>query len=165
MQNDNEYIMALDLSLTNTGIAIFDNNENVVYIDNAPTDSKDCYPLRLKAIFDKIRELANQYSPSVIVIEKGFTRFHASTQALFRVQGVVMLAVYNYLQIFYSPSTIKKCVAGKGNASKSAVLQEVVKIYPDVDIKNTDQSDAIAVGITYFRKSKNGGEVWNGQYL
>lgn len=151
--------MALDLSLTNTGIAIFDNNQNIIHIDNATTDSKDCYPLRLKIIFDKIKELANKYLPSVVVIEKGFTRFHASTQALFRVQGVVMLALYNHLQVFYSPSTIKKCITGKGNASKDAVLQEVIKIYPDVEIKNTDQSDAIAVGITYFRKSKNGGEI------
>lgn len=158
MQNEKKYIMALDLSLTNTGIAIFDNNENIVCIDNAPTNPKDDYPLRLKTIFDKIKLLAEQYLPSVIVIEKGFTRFHASTQALFRVQGIAMLALCDYKQIFYSPSTIKKYVAGKGNASKNTVLKKIIEIYPQIEIKNTDQSDAIAVGVTYFKKLKEGKE-------
>jgi Holliday junction resolvasome RuvABC endonuclease subunit len=146
--------MALDLSLSNTGIAIFDEEENVIELGSAPTNRKDSYAVRLKTIADRVQYFASKYLLSTVVIERGFTKFHASTQALFRVQGAVMLVLYKYPQIFYSPTTIKKCLSGKGNASKDLILEKVLKIYPTVEVSNTDESDAIAVGVTYFKKMK-----------
>ena len=154
MHENDKYIMALDLSLSNTGIAIFNKKQEIISIDNIITNPKDDYPIRLKTIFDEIKKFEKKYSLSTIVFERSFSRFHKSTQSLFRVQGVAMLALYKYSQFFYSPSEIKSCLTGKGNASKQSVLNSVQKIYPKIEIDNTDQSDAIATGVTYFRKEK-----------
>ena len=145
-------ILCLDLSLSCTGVAIFDKNQNVIFTDTIPTDSKDEYAYRLKIIADKIDYLATRYPPSVVVIERGFSRYHLSSEALWRVQGVAILMLWEYKQIFYSPSTVKKCLTGRGNSSKDEVKGAVLKIYPNLKIETNDISDAIGLGITYFRK-------------
>src|SRR5690606_16203284 len=47
-------------------------------------------------------------------------------------------------------SAIKKAVAGKGGADKEEVADGVRKILgKDIDFKSDDESDAVAVGLTY----------------
>lgn len=152
MEEKEEYILCLDLSLSCTGVAILDKDQKVIFTDIIPTDSKDGYPYRLKIIADKIKYLATRYPPSVVVIERGFSRYHLSSEALWRVQGVAMLMLWEYKQILYSPSTVKKCLTGRGNSSKDEVKEAVLKIYPSLKIETNDISDAIGLGITYFRK-------------
>lgn len=60
----------------------------------------------------------------VLVRERGFSRFAAETQALYKVMGVTDLAAWQGFERRFeelAPARIKKLVAGRGNASKDAV--------------------------------------------
>ena len=46
------YILALDISLANTGGSVFDENGNVIDVFSVPTSSKDLIQVRLKKIAD-----------------------------------------------------------------------------------------------------------------
>ena len=157
MQRKNGFIYGLDLSLSNSGVAICDDiSKKFVHISSISTNSKDNYPDRLKTIADAIQELSGKYPPKIVVFESGFYRYPKSTQALYRVQGAVMYILSDYDQLFYPPSTIKKVVCGKGNASKELVQKSVLRQFPNLEFENMDQSDAVAVVITYLKEDGNG---------
>ena len=84
-----KYIYALDLSLNSTGICIFTDDGKFVEILTIDTHSEKETKLKLKQIGSDFIKLINTYPPSKIIIEQGFTRFNASTQAIFRVHGLV----------------------------------------------------------------------------
>ena len=110
--------------------------------------------MKLKIIADKMLELRKKYSPNKIIFEKGFCRFAASTEAIFKVVGVVSYLFNDIEQIFYAPTTVKKTVGGKGNLKKDELREAIRKLYPSVEFNNLDESDSFAVGITYFMIDK-----------
>jgi len=148
------YILALDLSLSDTGGCIFDINGNPIELFSIPTDKKNKFSLRLKTIGDYLLYIKDKYDINLLVLERGFSRFNKSTQTLFAVHGVVNYLFYNLEQIYYAPSTIKKMVAGNGRADKKDVEIEVLKRWPDLIFSNNDESDACAVGLCYFLDQK-----------
>ena len=144
------YILALDLSLSNTGCCIFDGKGIPLELVSIPTNSKDTHGQRLKIIADKLLEIRSKYNISIVVLEKGFTRFNTSTQTIFKVHGIANYIFYDCEQIYYAPSTIKKIVCGKGNADKDEVKTIIKLIFPSLDFKNNDESDAASIGYAYF---------------
>lgn len=146
------YVWALDLSLSNSGISIFDEFGNNVYIDSIPTTTKDDTAVRLHLIANKLLEIKNQYPPSKIIFEKSFHRFNVSTEQIYRVVGVVEYLFWNIDKIYYASTTVKKEVTGKGNSKKPDVEKNIKSKYPDIKFKNLDESDSFAVGLTYFYK-------------
>ena len=44
-----------------------------------------------------------------------------------------------------APAKVKKIATGKGNASKAMVQEAMEKIFPDQQIRNHNQADALAV--------------------
>ena len=143
-------IYALDLSIALTGVAIYNDKKEVVFIGSIATYPKDTHGVRLNMIKEYISELMVDFPPSKIVIERGFTRFNKATQVLYMVHGVVLELFKDYDVIYYPPKTIKHAITGKGNASKLEVRESVQQYFPDIDIKNYDESDALAIGLTYF---------------
>ena len=99
-------------------------------------------------------DLKIKYPPSVAVIEQGFYRFHLATQQLYKVQGIANLAYYDIPIVYFSPISVKKAVTGNGRASKDEVAEAVLKKYSGVTVLDNDQSDAIAIGATYFQNIK-----------
>lgn len=152
----NKYIYGLDLSLSNSGIAIFNFDGLPEFVGSVATKSSDKYPTRLKIIADEIIRLTEKYPPKIAAFESGFYRFPASTQALYRVQGVLMYLLHDVEQFFYPPSKVKKIVTGKGNASKKSVQEFVKHRFPELEFDNTDQSDAVGVIIAYLESDFNG---------
>ncbi len=150
MQNEEKVLMAVDLSLSNTGVAIFSLDGKPIKVISISTDSKKERGERLKEIADGIIEIKQGYNLEEIVIEQGFSRYALSTQALYNVQGVILYLLCEYPHFFYAPSTIKKVITGKGNASKAKVQEIVSEIFPDLKIEDNDQSDAVAAGIAHL---------------
>ena len=146
------YIFALDLSLNSTGVCIFTNDGQFVKALTIDTHSEKETRLKLKIIGKELINLMKDYPPSLAVIEQGFSLFNASTQALFKVHGLVNYLFSDYIQVYYAASTVKKVIAGKGNAKKEEVLGAIKAKYPDVVLADLDQSDAFAVGLTFFTK-------------
>lgn len=144
------YVYALDLSLNSTGVCIFTNDGKIVEIMTIDTHKEKETKLKLKLIGDDFKKLMKTYPPSVVVIEQGFTRFNASTQAIFRVHGLVNYLFCDYEQIYYPSTTVKKVVGGKGNMSKEELQKSIIEENSRVDFDNYDESDAYAVGLTYF---------------
>lgn len=144
------YVYALDLSLNSTGVCIFTNDGKIVEIMTIDTHKEKETKLKLKLIGDDFKKLMKVYPPSVVVIEQGFTRFNASTQAIFRVHGLVNYLFCDYEQIYYPSTTVKKVVGGKGNMSKEELQKSIIEENSRVDFDNYDESDAYAVGLTYF---------------
>ncbi|MFF3146811.1 crossover junction endodeoxyribonuclease RuvC [Streptomyces sp. NPDC057927] len=145
-----KYLYGLDLSMKNTGVTIFDlETKKPVYIGSIETKDKHSHGERLSYISQYILKLKEKYPPSIIAIERGFSRFNTSTQVIYRVHGVVNYLFHDIEQVYYPPKKIKEAII-KGDASKKLVRQVIERNYPDVKFKNEDQSDSFAIGLTYM---------------
>jgi Holliday junction resolvasome RuvABC endonuclease subunit len=154
------YIWGLDLSLANTGITIYDTEkQEFVYIGSINTEKikkrKGLYhnAIKLKFIYDELTALKEQYPPSVVTIERGFSRFNTATQVVYRVHGLVNFIFHDVDQIYYPPKTVKEAIV-KGDATKAQLQNAINAIYNDITFANEDESDSFAVLLTYLIKEK-----------
>ena len=152
------YIWALDLSLRNSGFCVFDDKRNILQIGSIPTTAKDSDGVRLKTIADSLIKVSKKFPADIIIIEKGFFRFYKASQQLNKVLGLVNYLFWDIKQVYYAPTTIKKTITGSGKAKKEEVKDCVLLEYPNISIENDDESDALAVGLTYFKKTEEIGE-------
>ena len=81
-----------------------------------------------------------------------------TTLKLGRAQGAAMVAAMraDISVSEYAPSTIKRMITGRGNASKeqvSAMLQYMLKIPETAMMEKNDATDAIAVAMTHHLQS------------
>lgn len=136
--------------MTNTGVAIFDDKKQPIEVLSVPTDSKKSYGERLQTIASKLIELKKKYRITKAILEAGFFRHIKSTQAIYRVHGVVNYLFFDVEQFSAPPSTIKKLVVGKGTADKKQVQEKILEIYPYLKFQNEDESDAVAIGHAYL---------------
>lgn len=144
------YVLGLDPSLSCTGGCVFDSCGNPVETFSIRTKSSDSHGIRLKTVADFLFALREKYNITLVVFERGFTRFNNSTQAVFKVMGIANYVFYDLQQLYYPPSTVKKIICGKGNADKKDVFDVVHKRFPDIEFGSNDESDACGVGCAYF---------------
>jgi crossover junction endodeoxyribonuclease RuvC len=146
------YIWGLDLSLSNSGIAIFDEQGIPVCVFSIKTNSKEEHKFRLKQIGKTLLKYKKKYPPKEMIIENAFTRFNKATQALYRVRGLVEYLFWDISMTFLAPTTIKKIITGSGKGEKTDIENSIRKLYPEIQFKNNDESDALAAGTTYFMR-------------
>jgi Holliday junction resolvasome RuvABC endonuclease subunit len=147
------YIYAFDLSMSQTGIAIFNLDGTIEKVCSVSTKDKDSHGKRLKVISDFILELKYKYPVKKIIIERAFSRFNTSTAVIFRVHGLINYIFWDSEQIYYTPKAIKAELLN-GKASKKQIQENIIEHYPDIKFENEDESDATSVGIAYFMKTK-----------
>lgn len=164
MSNTENYVWGLDLSLTCTGLTIYNlDTKEFIYIGSFNTEKikqkkaeKDAglylNAKKLKAKHDWLMELKEQYPPSIVIIERGLSRFNTSTQVIHRVHGMVNLMFYDLPQIYYPPKTVKEAIY-KGDATKAQVQKIIKNNFVDVEFANEDESDSFAVVLTYLIKN------------
>ena len=148
-----KYIWALDISMSRTGVAIFDESGELVKVTSIETKSKDKAQVRLEHIARNLVYLDIDHPCEILVMERGFSRFNLATQALFRVHGVVNYLFWTKEQIYYPPKVIKQSLVG-GKATKQEIYDWVRRRFPETVPANDDESDAIAIGCCYFNKRK-----------
>ncbi|GIN25602.1 crossover junction endodeoxyribonuclease RuvC [Bacillus sp. FSL W8-0445] len=153
------YIYGLDLSLSCTGCTIYDlEKQEFVFIGSVNTDKikkkKDQYhnAIKLKEIYNWLKNLKKSYPPAIVTIERGFSRFNAATQTIYRVHGVTNLLFSDVNQIYYPPKTVKEAIY-KGNATKVQVQKIIKNNFVDIEFANEDESDSFAVVLTYLIKN------------
>lgn len=144
------YIYGLDISMSDTGCAVFDESGNPIKIISIPTTSKQEHKDRLKTIAEKLLELKKEYPTNLIILESGFSRHAASTQAIFKTTGVISYIFSDATQINYAPSSVKKIITGKGTSDKLIVQQKILEKFPELKFNNRDESDAVAVCMCWF---------------
>lgn len=157
MEMNNKRYLGLDLSLSSPGFAVItleDGQPLVLETSHVRTNSKHSHGQRLSIIEAEIKRLIETYGPFEAVIrEKGFSRFPAVTQSLFRVVGVSDLTLKDYKITEISPTQVKKIVTGNGKADKAEVercVRKMLRIDRLDYFVCDDESDAAAVVLAYL---------------
>lgn len=157
--------LAMDLSLSQPGFAVLalsdvDGEPKPIILEasHVKTNAKKPHGYRLEEISEEIDRLIIEYNPDHIVREKGFSRFPAVTQTLFKVVGVSDMVTYRQTElpvVEIAVTSVKKLVTGNGKASKKDVeeaVRRILRIDQADYFANDDESDAAAVGIAYYVK-------------
>ena len=157
MEGKHQYIYGLDLSMSDTGVTIFDGDKPVFVVSIA-TNPKKTHGERLKEIYDFLSFLKDKYTPDVVCIERGFNRFNKSSEAVWKVAGIVNMLFYEVAQVYYSPNEVKAALVN-GKASKEELENKILELYPDVNFRNNDESDSFAIVLTHLYKEKGGKKI------
>lgn len=154
-----KYLYGLDLSLSQTGVTIYDlDSKDVIYIGHLNTEhikkKKGVYQnaKKLLLVAEYFIDLKEKYPPHVVAIERGFSRFNTSTQVIYRVHGLVNYLFHEVDQIYYPVKTVKEAILN-GNATKEDVKNAILANYDYLVFENEDESDSFAVMLTYLIKN------------
>jgi Holliday junction resolvasome RuvABC endonuclease subunit len=157
------YLYGLDISLKNTGVAIYDlEDKRFVYIGSFNTEKirntkeykgMELTALKLQKLGEWFESLLEQYPPYFVSIEQMIKKERGKfgvnineIKAIGKATGVIQRCIWNVPQAFYYPSEVKSAII-KGNAEKELVQTEILKRFPDLEFANLDESDACAVAL------------------
>ena len=109
--------------------------------------------LRLRTIFEGVRELIEEHTPDAVVLEESFVGADARTAlSVGQARGVVLVAsaLAGVECAEYAPSRVKQAVCGYGRAEKAQVARMVKAILSLEEIPSPSHaSDALAVAICH----------------
>jgi crossover junction endodeoxyribonuclease RuvC len=111
---------------------------------------------RLAILFDKLTDLIDRHSPSIMAIEKVFLGKNAqSALKLGQARGTALtLAGINNMTVFeYSATQVKKALVGRGHADKKQIQHMVKMLLGLTEIPASDAADALAVSICHAHTS------------
>jgi len=122
--------------------------------------------LRLKIIYDRLKQIAQEFSPTVMAIEKlYFFRNVTTAIEVGESRGVALLVAAEFqMDVYeYTPHQVKQAVVGQGRATKMQV-QEMVKLLYRLREKPRpdDVADALAVAWCHGMSSR-APEVFKGE--
>ncbi len=118
-------------------------------------------PMRLLSLADQFRKLLQELAPTEVAIEQAF--YGKSVQAALRIgeaRGVVLAeAARCGLPVFqFAPARVKRCVTGRGAATKESVAAMVAQLVPlgrrGVGMP-ADATDAVAVALTRVEERRS----------
>lgn len=144
--------MGLDLSLTGTGVSSWSPldgwSRDTIRSVGHNTDTYDQTASRLATIVARIEVLRSDTDPVLVVIETpafSSASGHARDRAgLFWLVVMTLRADWPEVSIaFCPPNTRIRYALGKGSGSKDEVLAAVIKRYPDADVRNNNEADAV----------------------
>lgn len=111
--------------------------------------------LKLRAIYERVQMLVDQYLPDEVAIEAPF--FGKNVQSMLklgRAQGVAMAAALSRsIPIFeYAPRKIKQAITGAGSASKDQVAEMLKVILGEKTLSQEylDATDGLAAAVCHF---------------
>ena len=144
--------ICFDLSMSNTGVAIFDDAGECVSLVSIETKKEDSHPFRLQTIGKAFKKIKKEYKPSLVIVEESFSRFNNSTHAIYKVRGVMEYVFYDIPMEFYHGTTVRKEVLGRGNSTKEEIQDYIIKSNPKIKFEDLDQSDAFALYLCHLKK-------------
>jgi crossover junction endodeoxyribonuclease RuvC len=111
---------------------------------------------RLDVLYTNLDDIAKQYKPKLIVIERLFFNSNAKTaMSVGQARGISMLvAAHNGIALVeYTALQAKKELAGYGRADKKEMQEAVRKVLGlSSIIKSDDANDGVAMALCYFKK-------------
>lgn len=158
-------IVALDLSLTSTGAAQYEDGA-VRTLHFGDTGKRDATLLQRHGRLEEARWQAvsacvHDVEPDLVLIEAH--TFAAKGGSQHDRSGLWWLVVHTLIHEHdipvaeVSPTQVKQYITGKGNAPKDAVLMNAVRRFPDVEFETNDEADALgmlAMGARYLGVSQ-----------
>jgi Holliday junction resolvasome RuvABC endonuclease subunit len=146
-------ILGIDPSLTGTGLAVLDTEDRLI-VDTHTITSK---PANLPGIDGRIQRQARICRELIDHVGEGFDwdlvvieapaydsrtgHQHDRSGLWWRIVGHALDHQANVVEV--TTGGLKKYATGKGNAPKDAVLLEVARRFPHVDVTNNNEADAL----------------------
>lgn len=171
----NRFLTALDLSLNETGYAVFDRTKRYPLIDwgtiqNDHFNAKTEEGKKLQRIEMVMMTLRASYFPTDIVCEEWLANVqtsgrvnrnngYTSAYKLGGVHGIAKKVYYDKEFIFINNKTMKRIFGGHGSAEKQDIIDKCYeikerlvgkKMAPLFTVKNDNDADAIGLGITHM---------------
>jgi crossover junction endodeoxyribonuclease RuvC len=149
------FVLGIDPGLTTTGYGLVTAGPRAVVAGVVRTNPKTPVAQRLLELYRDLTGLVAEHHPTVVAIEQVFSNRNLQTVAnVGRASGVAMLvAAQAGLQVHeYTPSSVKRAVAGYGNAPKDQVQKMVARRLGLVDLpRPADAADALAVALCHLQ--------------
>lgn len=154
-------VIAIDPGYEKMGVAIIEketSSEVLLFSECFKTDRKSKSNERLCNLGKEVEQIIEEYKPTALAIEKLFFADNQKTAMLVsEARGVIIYeATRADLAIFeYTPLEVKVAITSYGRSDKSQIkfmVEKLVKV--NKKIKEDDEYDAIALGLTYFAREK-----------
>lgn len=149
-------IISIDPGYERLGIAILekDKKESLLFSECFKTKADIPFVERLELVGREVARVIAEYEPTALAIENLFIETNQKTaMRVAEVRGAILYqARLSGLQVYeYTPLQVKVAVTGYGKATKNQVVLMVKKLISGAEsIKQDDEMDAIAVGLTHF---------------
>lgn len=153
-------IISIDPGYERLGIAVLEKNEKEKLIFSECFKTKTSLPFveRLELVGREVARIIEEYSPSALSIENLFLETNQKTaMRVSETRGAILYqARLSGLEIYeYTPLQIKVATTGYGKATKTQVISMVKKLISGAEsIKQDDEMDAIAIGLTHFAHAR-----------
>ena len=150
-------ILGIDPGLRTTGFGVIESEgAKLRYVASGTIKTESVgtasLPLRLKIIFDGVREVTARYRPDCASVEIVFVNVNPqSTQLLGQARGAALTAlVSNELTVAeYTALQMKKAVVGHGQARKEQVQEMVKRLLALPGLPGKDAADALGLAICH----------------
>ncbi len=164
-------ILAIDPGYEKMGVAILEKTsgkEVLLFSECFQTSRKNPHAERLRDLGKEIRRVIEEYNPTCLAIEKLF--FTTNQKTAFQVAEARGVIIYEACSaglsvVEFTPLQAKVAITGYGRGTKDQMKYMVEKLITvSKKIKEDDEYDAIALGLTYFAtrnsyKNTNGTNV------
>jgi len=145
-------VVALDLSLTGTGLCTIDATGIRTHTITSKVDdgTPSGFAARCSSIVDGIAGQVAHLADDALLLVEGLS-MHSKSSSLDRIFASWWMILADYQRrygvdpVVISPSQRAMYATGRGNARKDDVLLAVARRYPDVDIRDNNQADALAM--------------------
>ena len=150
-------ILGIDPGLQRTGFGVIEcQGPRLTYIASGTISTLEAprgdLPLRLKIIFEGVREVVQRYTPDCACAEIVFVNVNPqSTLLLGQARGAALAAlVSGGLPVAeYTALQMKKAVVGHGLASKAQVQEMVMRLLKLPGLPGKDAADALGLAISH----------------
>jgi len=161
-------ILGVDPGLQTTGYAVLEVRPPAPYVCEAGVvrsaegrATTEMAP-RLRALYDGIVEVVEQYRPGVVVVEQLYAHYkHPRTAILMgHARGVILLAagLRGVPVLSYNATRIKKTITGNGHASKEQMQRTIQRELGLAALPEPpDVADALAAALCYYYVQKRPG--------
>jgi crossover junction endodeoxyribonuclease RuvC len=156
-------ILGIDPALRTTGFGVIDaegNELHYVASGTIKTDAVDSghLPLRLKVIYDGVREVAARYQPHCASVEIIFVNVNPqSTLLLGQARGAAITGLVSCeLEVSeYTALQMKKAIVGAGHARKEQVQEMVKRLLKLPGLPGKDAADALGLAICHAHAARS----------
>jgi crossover junction endodeoxyribonuclease RuvC len=152
----NQIVLGIDPGIALVGYAVLLVQREAITCqacDVIRTRSAASLPERLLTLYKQVNVLLRDCTPTDVAVETLFIGSNRSTAlSVGHARGVLLLAMQQrHLPIAeYAPSTIKRVIAGHGNAKKAQIGQRVQEILKLAAVPRPDDAaDAAAVALCH----------------
>ncbi len=156
-------ILGIDPALRTTGFGVIDvEGSELHYVASGTikTDAVDSgqLPLRLKVIFDGVREVVARYQPQCASVEIVFVNVNPqSTLLLGQARGAAITGlVSSDIDVAeYTALQMKKAIVGAGHATKEQVQEMVKRLLKLPGVPGKDAADALGLAICHAHAARS----------